>query len=457
MKIASFFAGCGGLDLGFRKAGFDIIWANEFDPSVHRTYQHNHPLTKLCKEDIRNLIPSDIPDCDGFIGGPPCQSWSLGGKQLGLADPRGKLFITYLEIIKLKKPKFFVIENVEGIISERHNQVFISFISFLGECGYKVYYDMLNATEFRIPQDRKRVFIVGFRDDLDVCYTFPEPICTKPVSLREAIGDICSTPNYYTSGPVVFYQNASFKNHDVYNGSYDLKFMSRNRVRSWDEPSYTIQAQAKNCPLHPQAPKMKYIDANHREFVKDKEHLYRRFSVRECARIQTFPDSFHFIYDKIEDGYKMVGNAVPPRLAYFIALSIKKSLLTLKIKTKSTNLLVGYYKNSRHLDLIIKNQLYYVRTGLTRGALKLPIGIELPKFLILHNKRDFRIFSLSSQNPSYISAKDLRAKGFTPSHSTYLCFNINEEVKDHPLSNIIQPLLDKITRKVAPKILTISW
>ncbi|MEG1660595.1 MAG: DNA cytosine methyltransferase, partial [Bacteroides sp.] len=114
-------------------------------------------------------------------------------------------------------------------------------------------------------------------------------------------------------------------NHDVYTGPYDEKYMSRNRVRSWNEISFTIQALAKNAPIHPQAPKMVYISPNKRVFVSGKEFLYRRLSIRECARIQSFPDKFRFIYSDIKNGYKMVGNAVPPRLAYVLANAILNS------------------------------------------------------------------------------------------------------------------------------------
>ncbi len=106
MKVASFFAGCGGLDLGFEQAGYEVIWANEFDAGIHETHQSNHPITSLCNSDIRTLKAADIPDCDGFIGGPPCQSWSEGGKQLGLNDDRGRLFLDYIQLIKQNVPSF---------------------------------------------------------------------------------------------------------------------------------------------------------------------------------------------------------------------------------------------------------------------------------------------------------------------------------------------------------------
>ena len=120
MKIVSLFSGCGGLDLGFEKAGFNVIWANEYDKSIHATYRLNHPHTILNIKDIRLVESKDIPDCDGIIGGPPCQSWSEGGKQRGIEDPRGKLFLEFIRIVADKKPKFFVIENVRGILEEKH-------------------------------------------------------------------------------------------------------------------------------------------------------------------------------------------------------------------------------------------------------------------------------------------------------------------------------------------------
>ena len=135
----------------------------------------------------------------------------------------------------------------------------------------------------------------------------------KPVTLRYAIGDIKEQPHYYSETDIVNLQYEKWLNHDVYNGAFDARFMARNRVRSWDEVSFTIQAQAKNEPLHPQAPKMQYVSADKRIFVRGAEHLYRRLSVRECARIQTFPDTFCFIYRNILDGYKGA-NYAPLRL-----------------------------------------------------------------------------------------------------------------------------------------------
>lgn len=425
MKVASFFAGCGGLDLGFEQAGYEVIWANEFDETIHKTYQFNHPNTYLCKSDIRNLKGEDIPECDGFIGGPPCQSWSEGGKQLGLEDERGLLFFDYIRLIKEKRPKFFLIENVQGIISDKHFSTFLLFISVLEEAGYVVNYSLLNAADYHVPQDRYRVFIVGFLKELNCTFNFPTPYGKPYITLRKAIGDIIENPRSYIN-ECVNPQYDRWLNHDVFAGPWDAKFMARNRVRSWDEVSFTIQAQAKNCPLHPQAPKMRYTSQNQRFFQQGAEHLYRRLSVRECARIQTFPDRFHFFYENVKDGYKMVGNAVPPRLAKFLALSIKKTLASIQIgKTEIINVLVAYYKDNNHLQQILKNRLYYVRAGLCRGALQISIGMVYPIYLLLHNRNNKFLFRIVPEYPKLMSASDLKNLGFTPSGKEYFTFRLD--------------------------------
>lgn len=423
-KVASFFAGCGGLDLGFKQAGYEIVWANEYDETIHETYQFNHPNTYLCKKDIRKLSNDEIPDCDGFIGGPPCQAWSEGGKQLGLEDERGRLFLDYLRIIKEKHPKFFIIENVKGIIGDKHFHTFLKFLSTLEEAGYIVNYSLLNAADYRIPQDRFRVFIVGFAKELNVSFSFPQPFKGEKVTLHQAIGDITDVPKFYHN-ELVNMEYEKWTNHDVYVGDFDLKFMARNRVRSWNDVSFTIQAQAKNCPLHPQAPPMIYISANERIFQPGKEHLYRRLSIRECARIQSFPDKYKFFYKDILDGYKMVGNAVPPRMAKCLAISIKEALESCCNK-QTTKVLVGYYKNEIHLKKIVVNKLYYVRAGLRRGGMQLPIGDEMPKLLLLHHKNEKHLFHLNSYAPKLMSASELSNLGFKPTGETYWAFSLKD-------------------------------
>lgn len=327
LKIVSLFSGCGGLDLGFEKANYDIIWANEFDKGIWGTYRQNHPATFLDTRSITEINDTEIPDCDGIIGGPPCQSWSEGGAKRGLDDKRGRLFYDYIRILKAKQPLFFLAENVSGMLLERHSEALKGIKQAFKACGYSLSFKMLNACDYGVPQDRKRVIFVGIRNDLGFDFVFPSPNERK-LTLRDAISDLPDNPLPVPNGIIINRKYPDIPNHEYMTGGFSSIYMSRNRVRSWDEISFTIQAQARQAPIHPQAPKMTLLDENKREFKKGAEHLYRRLSVRECARIQTFPDDFVFIYNNISIGYKMIGNAVPVNLAFVLAKSIREQLST---------------------------------------------------------------------------------------------------------------------------------
>lgn len=325
LKLVSLFSGCGGLDLGFEKAKYDIVWANEYDKDIWDTYRFNHKSTYLDTRSITDINEDEIPDCDGIIGGPPCQSWSEGGAKRGLNDKRGRLFYDYIRVLKAKQPLFFLAENVSGMLLDRHSEALQGIKQSFMDCGYTLSFKMLNACNYGVPQDRKRVFFVGIRNDLGFDYLFPSPSKRK-VTLRNAIGDLPTNPLPVANGIIQNRKQPEIPNHEYMTGGFSSIYMSRNRVRGWDEVSFTIQAQARQAPIHPQAPKMTFINDNLREFKKGEEHLYRRLSVRECARIQTFPDDFVFLYDNISVGYKMIGNAVPVNLAYVMATSIRKQL-----------------------------------------------------------------------------------------------------------------------------------
>lgn len=320
MNIISLFSGAGGLDLGFKKAGFNILWANEYDKTIWETYVNNHD-TPLDKRDIRSVPSDEIPDCDGIIGGPPCQSWSEAGAQRGIEDSRGKLFYEFIRILKDKKPKFFVAENVSGMLADTHREAVQNILRHFENAGYDVTVNLVNAADYNVPQDRKRVFYIGFRSDLDIKYRFPNPSEHK-VTLKDTIYDLKDTAIKAQDKNKTNGDNCVIPNHEYMHGGFSTIYMSRNRVRSWDEQSFTIQAGGRHAPMHPQAPKMILVGKNKRVFAPGKEDLYRRLSVRECARIQTFPDDFKFYYTDVADGYKMVGNAVPVMLAYCVAKSI---------------------------------------------------------------------------------------------------------------------------------------
>ena len=335
MKIVSFFAGAGGLDLGFENAGFDIVWANEYDREIWATYEHNHPNTTLDKRSIVDIKSDEVPDCDGIIGGPPCQSWSEAGALRGIKDKRGQLFYDFIRILEAKKPKFFLAENVSGMLLERHKPALENIKKMFKEAGYNLSFKLVNASDYEVPQDRKRVFFIGIREDLKIDFSFPEIVRDKQ-TLKDSIFDLKDSVKPAKEGNKAN-TDLTITNHEYMTGGFSSMFMSRNRVRSWDEQSFTIQAGGRHAPLHPQAPKMKFIEQNVRQFVKGKEHLYRRLSVRECARIQTFPDDFEFLYTNISAGYKMIGNAVPVNLGYHMAIAIKSQIRDKKLNVSKQN------------------------------------------------------------------------------------------------------------------------
>lgn len=332
MNVISLFSGCGGLDLGFKRAGFNIPVANEFDKKIWETFKINHPETKLIEEDIRKITKEDIVkyvngEVDGMIGGPPCQSWSEAGTLKGIEDERGKLFYDYIRILKDFKPKFFLAENVSGMLADRHSEAVENILKLFDNAGYDVSLTMVNAKDYGVAQERKRVFYIGFRKDLKINFTFPEGSTkddNKKITLRDIIWDLQDSA--IPAGPKNHHNPKAINNNEYFTGDYSTIFMSRNRVKDWDEQAFTVQASGRQCQLHPQAPKMVKYGENDCRFVEGKEDLYRRMTIREVARVQGFPDNFKFIYDDTNTGYKMIGNAVPVNLAMEIAIAIKDIL-----------------------------------------------------------------------------------------------------------------------------------
>ena len=328
MKVISLFTGAGGLDMGFEKAGFKVVWANESDKKIWDTFRNNFPKVKLDTRSIAEIPSEEIPgDAVGVIGGPPCQSWSEAGALRGAEDERGKLFFEFIRVLKDKRPLFFLAENVSGMLFDRHEEAVGNILDRFRRLGYKVSFKLLNAKHYGVPQDRKRVIFVGYHKKLGKVFQFPagrENLFT----LKDAIYDLHSSAKPAQGKNRTNGKKLRILNHEYMNGGFSPIYMSRNRVRGWEEQSFTIQAGGRHAPIHPQASKMIFAKKNKFAFDPKSPKPYRRLSVRECARIQTFPDDFAFVYDSVADGYKMVGNAVPVKLAEAIALMIKKDLTT---------------------------------------------------------------------------------------------------------------------------------
>lgn len=333
MNVLSLFSGCGGLDLGFERAGFNIPVANEFDSTIYETFKINHPNTHLIEGDIREINRNDIDaflngaDVDGIIGGPPCQSWSEAGSLKGIEDERGQLFFDYIRILQEFRPRFFLAENVSGMMANRHKEAVKNILKMFKEADYNVSLTLVNAKDYGVAEERKRVFYIGFRNDINIDFSFPEGSTKaddKKLTLRDVIWDLQDSA--IPTAEKNKHNINAINNNEYFTGAFSPIFMSRNRVKSWDEQAYTVQASGRQCQLHPQAPKMVKYGKNDCRFVEGQEHLYRRMTIREIARVQGFPDDFRFIYHDANAAYKMIGNAVPVNLAYEIASSIREVL-----------------------------------------------------------------------------------------------------------------------------------
>lgn len=296
--MISLFSGCGGLDLGFLKSGFEIVFANDIDKDACETYRKNIGEHIVCR-DIYNIQASEIPDADILIGGFPCLGFTIAnGKRRDIDSKYNTLYLEYARILKEKQPKYFLVENVAGIQSGAvfRENFYRKIIPTFENCGYVVKHTMLNALDFGVAQSRKRVIIVGKRLDIENEIDFPNPICQAPKTLREAIGDL---PHDFDS---------SIPNHTGSGHKIKINGYVGNRVLFWDKPSPTITGRGSRgggAVIHPHP------------------NLHRRLSVRECARLQSFDDNFIF-YGSNGATYAQIGNAVPPLMSYYIAQEFKK-------------------------------------------------------------------------------------------------------------------------------------
>jgi len=297
LTVASLFCGAGGLDIGLEKAGFKVVWANDFEHDACETHKL-WSKAKVVEGDIKKISSESIPDVDVIAGGFPCQPFSLAGPRK-IDDSRNQLYKEFVRIVEAKKPKAFIGENVKGLLSMGDGEIFKAIQKEFSDKGYKLYVKLLNAKDYEVPQDRQRVILVGIRNDIDKEFIFPEPL-DKKVTMRDVL------------------DNTPADNKDVCDAPYSSRFMSRQRVRDWDMQSFTIPAMAKQVPLHPSSPKMIKLD---KDLWKFGEGNTRRLSYKEAAQIQTFPKDMAFCGNLINK-YKQIGNAVPVNLAFHVGKAL---------------------------------------------------------------------------------------------------------------------------------------
>lgn len=333
-KMVSLFSGCGGLDMGFIQAGYDIIWANDFDSDAQAVYRLN--IGEIDGRDILSIGEDEIPECDILTAGFPCQPFSNAGNRKGVHDSRGMLYKECLRVIAKRMPKVIVFENVKGLLSTKYIDgrklvdVIVEDLNTMNDIGYNVSYKLVNASDYGVPQNRQRVLFVGTRKDLNIEFEFPK----KQEKEKLTLGDILDIPadvenqvdwplspqamemiQYIPEGGSwkdVPYEHLAprFKkirdNMKKYHSPNFYRRFARNEICG----TMTASAQPENCGIvHP---------------IEN-----RRFTIREVARIQTFPDDFKFIDDNpknITAMYKVLGNAVPVKMANVIAKAIKEQV-----------------------------------------------------------------------------------------------------------------------------------
>ena len=289
------------MDRGFVHAGHKIIWANEWNENACATYQKSLRIKPLC-QDIRTV--EEFPSAQIVVACNPCQGFSMIGPR-NPKDPRNFLYKEIERCLLQVQPKFFVTENVRGLKWLYGGQFLEKCLADYKNAGYNVCWQILNAKNYGVPQDRWRLFMVGVRKDLDFVYRFPEnthgPGKLPIVTLRQAIGHLPDP------------QQDEFYNDP----HFSFFYMSRNRRRLWDDASFTIQASGRHVPLHPSSPPMEKVSKDVWKFTGGISKV-RRFSVKECAIIQSFEESDEFVGNLLSQ-YLQVGNAVPPLLAQNIA------------------------------------------------------------------------------------------------------------------------------------------
>lgn len=337
-RIIDCFCGAGGLSLGFEKAGFEVVYAFDIDEAAIQTYKHNpayhhgpafvRDIYKVSKKSIEKDLGHKLGTISVVIGGPPCQGFSIQ-RRGDNTDVRNNLVLEYIRLIKDIRPKLFVMENVGGLLSVRGKPYLKQLTDELGKAGYLIQKEKLIATDFDVPQGRKRIFIVGELSEKGVySYRFPTPTGHKIKTVREAIGDLVGKdekdiPNHKADklsainlkriraikegeGQDSLPDDLQLECHKKNEGHRHLDTYGR---MAWDKPSPTITAR---------------FDSFSRGRFGHPE-LDRTITLREGARLQTFPDSFEFLGSKVEIA-RQIGNAVPPALAEHVAQSVKLTL-----------------------------------------------------------------------------------------------------------------------------------
>lgn len=309
MRVASLFSGIGGIDLGFQQAGFEIVWANEFDCDAAKTYRHNFGAGHLVEADIRSIDPSTIPDFDVLVAGFPCQPFSIMGKQRGFDDPRGNLFFEIVRIVAQKTPKVVFLENVSNLIQHDDGKTFLTVYNALAPLGYSLRYSVMDATEYgNVPQIRTRIFIVAFQDE-EACEHFQFP---NKIELTAKLNDILVRSERHDS--CYYYTDNSFYYEDLKRIVRDKKAL------------YKIYDSGVSPKAHYICPTLTANMGTYPDRVPIilDDHGIRKITPYECLALQGFPKDYRFPKIPMASAYKQCGNSVVVPVIKRIAESIMR-------------------------------------------------------------------------------------------------------------------------------------
>lgn len=311
LKAVSLFSGCGGFDMGLSKCGVDIIWANDIDYHASSAYKSIFKNVDFQLEDIRNI--KSFPEADILIGCYPCTGFSQAAKRKWKnrsernlkSNPNNFLFREFLRAIRQVKPKFLFIENVQGMLSASNGYFLNEQIEGFKSLGYTdIKYKLINGSDYGLPQSRKRVFLVGKHDSIEnYNYVFPEK--THGQGTRKRLRTLKDALKNMPEWPIGEFSETKFHGH----------YLTRNRKKKWNEPSYTIVASSSHIPLHPGGEPMVKIGKDQWALQGD---FNRRLSWKECIKIQGLPTRIR-IDGNLNAKYKVIGNSVPPLLSNLIS------------------------------------------------------------------------------------------------------------------------------------------
>lgn len=326
-KVASFFAGAGGMDLGLKWAGYEIVYANEIDKSAARTYKANF-LHSIENRSITEVDLNSIPAHDLLVGGFPCQPFSYAGKRMGLSDERGLLFLALVEDLYISQPKFFIFENVKGLLNHDRGRTLANIKKAIADAGYKLSYCVLNTENYSIPQSRERLFLVGVRSDIKGQFEFPSLMMPR-ISVKQAIDDLRNNIHVQNHEPMKHSKRILERYKFIPEGG-DLRDAPPEHQQRKRGAAHKVSGKQSTQSYHrlrSDLPSPTVCAMFQAHFIHYSEH--RNLTAREAARIQTFPDDFLFegnrvgmSWDTELSQYQQIGNAVPPKLAFILGKAL---------------------------------------------------------------------------------------------------------------------------------------